>query len=73
MGADCLGFEGLFLPHHGVRVAFCHDRYVLYVWSFGCVVQGAWFVEGHESDERSCDLVGARLGGPWGVPGAAWQ
>ena len=29
VGADCLGFEGLFLPYHGVRVAFRHDRYVL--------------------------------------------
>ena len=28
-GVGCLGFEGLFLLHHGVRVAFRHDRHVL--------------------------------------------
>ena len=42
------------------------------VRSFGRVVQGALFAEGHESDERICDFVGACLGRPWGVPGAAW-
>ena len=29
VGADCPGFESLFLPYHGVRVAFRHDRHVL--------------------------------------------
>ena len=67
----CFGFEALFLPHHGVRVAPRHDRHVLQVWSFGHVVQGAWFVEGLEGDERIGDFVGVRLGGPWGAPGAA--
>ena len=28
-GVGCLSFEGLFLPHHGVWVAFRHDRHVL--------------------------------------------
>ena len=37
-----LGFEGLFLPQHGVWFAPRHDRYAFQVWSFGCVVQGAW-------------------------------
>ena len=63
---------GLFLPQHGVWVAPRHDRYVLQVWSFGCVVQGAWFVERHETDERNDDFVGVRPGGPWGAPCAAW-
>ena len=67
----CLGFEGLFLPRQGIWVTTGHDRHVLQVWSFGRVVQGAWLVEGHESDERIGDLVGVRLGGPWVAPGAA--
>ena len=67
-----MGFEGLFLPQHGVWVAPRHDRHVLQVWNFGRVAQGAWFVEGHESDERVGDFVGVRLGGPWATPCAAW-
>ena len=63
-----LGFEGLFLPKHGVWVTSCQDRYVLQVRSFGCVVQDAWLVEGHEGDERIDDIVGVRPGGPWGAP-----
>ena len=67
-GVGHLGFEGLFLPQHGVWVASGHDRYVLQVRSLGCVVQDAWFVEGHEGDERIDDF-GVRPGGPWGGPG----
>ena len=70
-GVGRLGFEGLFRPQHGVWVTPRHDKYVLQVRSFGCVVQGAWFVEGHEGDERIDDFVGVRPGGPWGAPGAA--
>ena len=67
-GLGCSGFEGLFLPQHGVWVAPRCDRHVLQVWSFGCVLQGVWFVEGHESDECIGDFVGVRPGGPGGAP-----
>ena len=66
-----LGFQGLFLPQHGVLVTPRHDRYVLQVRSFGCIVLGAWFVEGHEGDERIDDVVGVRPDGPWRSPCAA--
>ena len=71
-GVGHFGFEGLFLPQHGVWVTPRHDRYVLQVCSFDCVVQGACFVEGHEGDERIDDVVGVCPGGPWGAPCAAW-
>ena len=67
-GVGHLGFGGLFLPQHGVPVTSRHDRHVLQVRSFGCVVQGAWFVEGHEGDERIDGFVGVRPGGPFGGP-----
>ena len=66
-----LSFERLFLPQYGIGVTYRHDRYVLQFWSFGWVVQDAWFVEGHEGDERIDDFVGVRPGGPWGAPCAA--
>ena len=67
-GVGHLGFEGLFLQQHGVWVTSRHDRYVLQVQSFGCAVEDAWFIEGHESDEYIDDFVGVRPGGPWGAP-----
>ena len=70
-GVGCLGFEGLFQPHHIVWVAPRHDRHVLQVCSFDCIVQGAWLDEGHDSDERHSDFVGVRPGGLWGAPCAA--
>ena len=71
-GVGCLGFEGLFLPPHGFWVAPRHDWHVLQVWSFGSFVQGAWLVEGHESDNGIGYFVGVRLGAPWWAPCAAW-
>ena len=70
-GPGHLGFEGLFLLQHGVWVTSRHDRYVLQVQRFGCIVQDTWFLEGHEGDERIDDFVGVRPGGPWGVSCAA--
>ena len=61
-----MGFEGLFLPQHGIRVEPRHDRHVLQVWSICRVVQGAWFGKGHESDERIDDFMGVRPDCPWG-------
>ena len=67
-----LGIWGRFLPQHGVWVTHRHDRYVLQVWGFGCVVKGRWFVPGHQGDERIDDFVDVRPGGPWGALCAAW-